>query len=71
MPRTENIQVVNDLTSAAATVRRAGDERGRTPDLAGLAAQTRCSKMQHRPARQLHLARERLVLDAAESFLEA
>lgn len=43
VPRTLNIQVVNDL----------------------------CSKVQHRRARQLYLARELAVLDAAESFVEA
>jgi len=61
MPRIATIQVVNDLTrAAAATANRAGDGRGRAPDLAGESA-----------ARQPYLARELVPLAAAESFVEA
>jgi hypothetical protein len=50
---------------ARARARRAG------ADFAGLAAQTQRSNVQRSRARQLYLARELVVLDAAESFVEA
>ena len=77
MPGTMNIQVVNDLTSAAAaTVSRAGDEPGHARDLAGgsrrQGPRAGAGPAQARArARQLYLARELVVLDAAEFFVEA
>jgi hypothetical protein len=74
MPGTVNIQVVNDLTSAAAaTVSRAGDERGHARDLAGGFGRQgpRAGAGPRSRARQLYLARELVVLDAAEFLVEA
>jgi hypothetical protein len=74
MPRTVSIKIVNDLTSAAAaTVGRAADGCGHAPDLAGGSARPRVpAEAGGLPAhgRQLYLARELMVLDAAESFVE-
>jgi hypothetical protein len=87
MPRTVSIKIVSDLTSAVvATFSRAGSGRGHTPDLAGgsthcprvpaeaggLPAHGRSGLHgRSRRARQLYLARELVVLDAAEFFVEA